>query len=305
MKRGRARRWSAAVLFAAGVLGLGFAQQARAVGDNSGAVLYLSLAPEIPYDPAGKYTGLSATPSPEQAIVTISPSSQPRVVYILAAFPDSAKPELAGACFGIRYSEGVKVLRTGRCRECLELPTSDWPASDEGILLGFTTHPDTSRVVELGWLAVQAAKEGTLELIPHPDPRFGGKISTAEPVETSLAGFGAIGFGRPGNAPAPVFPGPEMGATCVQDSLCVMLTRTQAGYYQGAEFLGEGSFCTSRICTIRAPVAACCLPDGSCRMVQQRDCVREGGTWAGDGSSCDRAPCERLSKGDPAGASGD
>jgi hypothetical protein len=46
-------------------------------------------------------------------------------------------------------------------------------------------------------------------------------------------------------------------------------------------------------------MGACCFPDGSCAVLFQADCEAQGGTFQGEGSSCDGVVCDQP---DPTGA---
>lgn len=261
--------------------------------DDRGGVLYLTLAPELEFSYSGRFCGLSATPRPEEAILTLPPSKKPRIAYLMCAWPDTVNPEIGAVTFGIRYTDGINILRWGVCQEVLQAATSNWPASGEGMAIATAGRIDTSRVIELGWLAIDAVVPGTVEITPHPNPLFGARFSTATvPVESPIADLGSIGFGRPGRAPAPVFPGPSIGAACVHDSLCTLLTETEVAYYgSSVVYLGAGVPCRPDICRPGAPAGACCLLEGGCAYLSRRECAERRGRFQGDDTDCDPAPC--------------
>jgi hypothetical protein len=152
-------------------------------------------------------------------------------------------------------------------------------------------------VVELAWIAVVAEKPGQLELVPHPDPQMASRVVSQSPRrQVPIAAMGRIGFGEDGFAPTPSLPGPELGAACIADTLCFMLTESEAAYYRslGKEviFLGEGISCrTEAHCLDGAPLGACCLPDGSCRVTTRKECVKLEGRYLGEGSQCEPDSC--------------
>ena len=270
------------------------------VADNDGAVLYLALAPELAYNDTTTYRGLSATPSPEEAMVDSEPFPEAQIAFILVAYPPEATPETNVVSFGIRYGPGIRIVRYGITPNALQMATRDWPLSGEGMMLGTLEDPDTSRVAEIGWLAIVAEKPGLVELVPHPDPRMGARVVSANPPDQwPLAGLGSIGFGEPGRTPVPARPGPVMGAACVQDTLCISLSRQEVAHYQelwkGTRdllFLGEGVPCRPGTpCLPEAARGACCLPDGGCRVLTRRECVLEEGIYVGDEAACDPDPC--------------
>lgn len=269
------------------------------MADNNGAVLYLSLAPELSYDDTTTYRGLSATPSPAEAIVTAEPSEQTQIAYVLAAFPEKAVPEMSVVSFGIRYSEGTRVVRYGITKECLQMGTRDWPLSTEGMMIGVLEDADTTDVMEVGWLAIKATKPGLLEIVPHPDPRMGARVvGVRPPVQTAIAAFGHLGIGQPGFAPEPLETSPEIGAACVNDSVCIMVTRDEAAYYEpryadtgGLVFLGEEIICRGNPCGTGSPEGACCLENDECVVLSLKDCVIWGGRFMRYSKSCDPNPC--------------
>ncbi len=267
--------------------------------DNSGVVLYLTLAPELTYDDISTYRGLSADPSPEEAMVTSEPSPEPQIAFIMAAFPPESTPELQVITFGVRYSAGIRVRRHGITPQSLPMATRDFPLSTEGIAIAIQD-PDTSMVVEIGWIAIQADEPGRFELVPHPEPKMASRaVSVTPPMELPVAEHGWLGFGEEGYAPIPKHPGPRWGATCLRDSLCYELTRSEADYYRGlygdqttVTFLGERVSCVEGVpCGEDAALGACCLPDGSCERSTHKECVERGGEYQGIESRCETSRC--------------
>lgn len=45
-------------------------------------------------------------------------------------------------------------------------------------------------------------------------------------------------------------------------------------------------------CPVKGAVGACCLPDCDCIIVSVGDCYAQGGTYEGNGTTCDPDPCE-------------
>jgi hypothetical protein len=257
--------------------------------DDRGGVLYLTLAPDVEYVKGGKYCGRSAHPAPAEAMVSGGTSAKPQIAYLMAAWPDSAKPELGAVTFGLRYSDGIEILRWGACQNVLQAGTSDWPSSGEGMAIAMSGHIDSSRVVELGWFAILAPEPGKVEVIPHPNPQFASRFATARnPQESPIADLGVLGFGEPGRVPIMEWPGPAIGAACVRDSVCAMLTELEAGYYgEKTVWFGAGTRCSWELCRPDAPLGACCFPDSSCERLRERDCYLRHGTFQGEGSRCE------------------
>ncbi|MBM3287184.1 MAG: hypothetical protein FJY88_07525 [Candidatus Eisenbacteria bacterium] len=262
--------------------------------ENRGAVLYLSIAPEQRYDDTTSFRGRSATPTPEEAIVSDVASPRTHIAYLLLAYPPEAVPEMSVVSYGIRYPNGIRIVRYGISPNCLQMATRDWPSSREGMMLGVIGKPDTNRVVELGWFAIQATKPGRVEVVPHPDAGMAARIvSQTSSLMTPIADFGHLGFDLPGRAPAPTFPGPVTGAACYHDSVCVELTRAEAEYYGDAVlYLEDGLLCQEgTLCWGPLLEGACCLPDGACRILTRKACAKAAGKYQGNYSRCDPDPC--------------
>ncbi len=282
------------------VMGLGLCHFAAAPAfgqsrfDNRGGVLYLTLAPELKYDPYGKYCGLSGTPVPSQAITEGDADGSPQVAFVIASWPDSARPELGAVAFGLRYPRGIEVIRWGSCGHSMTAPTNSFPLSGEGRALGIAGgEVDTSRTIEIAWFVIEARSPGKVEIVPHPDPRFASHFSTStDAVECPIADLGALGFGVPGYVPKPDWPGPAVGAACVSDSVCVRITKKEADFYKNTIWFGESVFCTPTICKKDAPTGPCCLTAGPCTIMSRKACVEQGGTYRGDGLTCDPDPCK-------------
>gem|GEM_PF-5318292 len=262
--------------------------------DDRGGVLYLTLAPELKYDPYETYCGKSATPLPSEAILQGTVGAGPQVAFLVASWPDSARPEMGAVSFGIRYPKGIEIIRWGVCHRTLSAPTNSWPLSGEGVAIAMAGgETDTSRTVELAWMIVVAHTPGQIELVPHPNPIFGAHFATTtDPKEAPIVGLGKLGFGRPGYAPTPSFPGPDLGAVCVRDTICVRISEQEAAYYgKGATWLGKDIYCTSNICRRDAPIGACCMPDATCTTIQRKKCTIAGGIFQGDATTCTPNPC--------------
>jgi len=298
------KRWSARLaLTLLAIAACGPPVWSSGLPDDRGGVLYLALAPELKYERSVRYCGLSATPLPSEAIVTGRPSREPQIAYLLAAFPDSASPELGGLCFGVRCTGKVEILRWSTCEGVMQMATNDWPSSGEGIMLAVAGGADTSRVVELAWLAIDASGPGKLELGPHPSPRFGAHFSTATwPAEAPIADLGSLGFGEPGYTPVLKFPGPALGAACVNDSICVLLTKLEADRYGAkVKFWGEGVRCAPELCREKKKIGACCFADTICLFTTRKSCTNRGGRYQGEGTNCTPNPCLGKAGGGPEG----
>ncbi len=188
--------------------------------------------------------------------------------------------------------------------DVLQAGTSDWPSSGEGMAIAMSGHIDSSRVVELGWFAIIASSPGTVEVIPHPNPQFASRFATARfPVESPIADLGVLGFGVPGRVPVMDWPGSQIGAACVRDTICAMLTEKEAGYYgENAVWFGEGTPCSWELCRPDAPLGACCFEDAVCERLREKDCLIQKGIFRGAGSRCEpENPCRAAAGKAPQG----
>lgn len=82
--------------------------------------------------------------------------------------------------------------------------------------------------------------------------------------------------------------GAPMGACCVADGPCQMLTH-QVCYAKGGEYQGDGTNCTSYPCK-----RACCFSDGTCKTLTWADCYDQGGWFHFTETSCASNPCPQL-----------
>lgn len=265
--------------------------------DCRGGVIYLSLAPELEYDPNATFRDLSGLPPPSQAITRGNVGETAQIAHVLVAFPPESRPNLNFVTFGVEYDPGIEVLRFGATpAKCIQMASRDWPMSREGTCVGWTYNTsDTNRVVEVGWLALRAKKPGKLRIVPNPDPNLGCRlVSPNPPDQVPAAGWGILGFGQDGMAPEPSFPGPVLGAACYTDTLCLQVSRAEAEYHHEVlMFLGEGLSCGPETnCRADAPTGACCLPDGSCAVLSRKECVRNRGTYVGNETKCEARPCD-------------
>lgn len=271
----------------------GSSRGAHAQPDNRGAVLYLTLAPEIVYDDTTSYRGKSALAPPDLAITEAPADGRVKVAFLMLAFPEEAEPEVNLVTFGLQYPSGVRVVRSEWTPECLQIGTWNWPKSRQGLSIAYLQKPDTTDVVELGWIAFRASAPSRVAAAPHIDARMAGRIvAQTPPDQVPIAAYGTIGFGMDGSVPRPSLPGPDLGATCFEDD-CLMITRAEAEYYRGdVVFLGEGVVCGAEsYCRADAPQGACCLPDGRCEVRSRRECMRDRGRYVGNNAPCTPDAC--------------
>lgn len=262
--------------------------------ENRGVVLYLTFAPELEYGDTTSYRGLSALAPPELAITEAAGDGKPKIAFVMLAFPPEARPEVDLVTFGLEYPRNIRIVRSEWTPECLVIGSWNWPRSREGVSIAYMQKPDTTRVIELGWIAFAARGAGRVAAVPHIDARMAGRVVSHNPPEqTPIGSYGSLGFDTNGEAPLPSFPGPELGATCV-GSVCFMMTRSEAEYYRGdVVFIGEGTICGAEpFCGVDAATGGCCLPDGRCEVLTRRSCLRARGVYLGNRAPCNADSCE-------------
>jgi hypothetical protein len=107
------------------------------------------------------------------------------------------------------------------------------------------------------------------------------------PAEDPVAGFGALGFGVPGDAPCP--PSIIAGACCFESGGCILVTEAECAGLCGM-WIGEGYSCDPNPCPPLAG-SACCLPNGTCVLHWPNVCECIGGVPIPQIFSCDPDPC--------------
>jgi len=265
---------------------------ASALVTNDGGVLLLHVASDIAWEP-GEQDPCEGAPleSWDQARTRLPADGIPRLVVLYAAFPPDSTGEVAGTCWGVRYSEQVKLWSSGSCSPGgFDLPNMGWPASDGGISV--VNQPFKlalkGKPVPLYWFAVSSKEPGFLEIVPNPNPQLGGKFGNTDALAflSPVAGYGRIGFDADGYVPEPGSRPPE-GACCLD--ICYALAKNECDFYQGI-FLGSGTTCDNDPCGPDALKGACCLT-GGCEMFTLLDCARLGGVSLGEAVSCGNRPC--------------
>ena len=81
------------------------------------------------------------------------------------------------------------------------------------------------------------------------------------------------------------------GACCFDSGVCLVLLADDCS----GDFLGSGAECYPDLCPEYGPESACCLGNGECELLSERDCLEAGGSYLPD------QPCHLLPPGDPPG----
>lgn len=169
-------------------------------GPNAGGVLLVHYAPNLSTFSDAPCDSLAVTDCAEVVVDGEVTGRETVVVFILAAFPESAAPSVAGAAFGIEYT-GTTVIDWGHCG-WFDLPGENWPASGEGLVVTFE-EPRSTTILPLCWLAVEVETGSRIAAIAHP--QLGGVIAdpSVPTVDDSVRRFGELGFGAAGRRVCP------------------------------------------------------------------------------------------------------
>jgi hypothetical protein len=264
-----------------------------AVPSNAGGVLVLHVESEVPYEYGTFDHCDDLVLSDSTQVVTRLPGDGiPRLVGVYAVFPPDSVGAIKAISFGIRYSEGVRIVGQAACNAgSIFIAMNKWPASNGGMSVHFPVEAERrARVIPLYWFALLSKGEGSFELVPSPLAKLAGRFVTVEVPsrQEAIAGYGRIGFDSDGFVPTP-------GARAVLAACCVdqcwLLTKQECEQYRGY-FLGIGMTCVNSPCREDAYLGGCCLPEG-CEMLTLVDCARGGGTPLGEGVRCDSLPCPK------------
>jgi hypothetical protein len=235
-----------------------------------------------------------------QVRVRLRGDGKPHLVKLFAAFPEDSLGEIAGTCFGIRYSANVRVWSSGACNgDGIEASAVGWPASGGGTTISLSPM-GRGTLIPLYWFLLSAKGPGYFEIVPHPLTSLGARFGNGSmpPRLEPVVGFGRIGFDVDGVLPVP---GGETqtGGCCLEG--CLVLSKVECDFYKGL-FLGPNvKTCIEMPCSEHALKGGCCLPSG-CEAHTPRDCARLGGDFLGEGVDCDSLPCPQRGVGRSGGA---
>lgn len=84
----------------------------------------------------------------------------------------------------------------------------------------------------------------------------------------------------------------ETGACCKSDNSCEE-THGQCAceLFPGADYRGDGTECATTVCE---DPGACCLPDGTCEVIFESDCLDQCGNFDGENTVCGTECCVEL-----------
>jgi hypothetical protein len=292
LPRGLTQASAFLAMIAAAGLAVVAVSSAKAPG-NAGGVLMLHVESELAYE-YGTFDHCAdlVLSDSARAVTRLIGDGVPRLVGVYAVFPPDSVGAVRGFCFGVRYSENVRVVAQAPCNAGgMSIAMNGWPAPNGGMSVHIAVEGvKESRVIPLYWFAILGKGKGSFELIPNPVPKLAGRFVSVEfPYqEEPITGYGRLGIDQDGFAPAP-------GARAVVAPCCVdecrLLTKEECELYRG-DFLGVGMTCQNSPCREDAYLGGCCLPEG-CEMRTLVDCARDGGIPLGEGTRCDSVPCPK------------
>jgi len=174
-------------------------------GVNDHGYLLLHADPTIAYTvTSNDFCGRCTATSVKDLITEVPLANyRPYLVWVLAAFPDSAPGRIRGLSFGIDYnSAGVILQAHGSCGD-QEVVSAGWPGPDSGTSVVWN-QPRSGHLIPAYWFAAYSYGRipMTLALTTRPGEENGFMDDSPSPVSTPVAGFGALGFGLAGRNPA-------------------------------------------------------------------------------------------------------
>lgn len=210
-------------------------------GPNADGVLLLHRNPALEFTTVEAYCGLADLHDCAEANTRVDVSI-PVVFHVLAAFPETAEPRLAGVTFGIEYPDCVIVLAIGRCAT-FELEDANWPSPGSGTALTFTPVRE-ERLTTIYWFAAYVAEEqqAWFDIVPHHNQGGWFADDSIPSKLDAIADYGRLGFFQPGYLPCPN----GEGACCFPDGLCLFTTAEDC-QSQGGVF-GMGASCDPNPC---------------------------------------------------------
>lgn len=175
-------------------------------GPNAGGVLLFHANENLIWFEGGDYCGQSQLDRCSDADVRVDGTGH-AIVHLLAAFPSSSEPRLAGVTVGLEYDASKLTLEHWSMCADYELPTggggkATWPLPTSGNSI-IWSEAQTSDVIELGWFVAYFYTEEPTTLAVGQNPCQGsmfaddGVPSQVDPV----ADLGSIGFNTDGYRP--------------------------------------------------------------------------------------------------------
>jgi hypothetical protein len=222
--------------------------------------------------------------------INVQPAGEFNVWYVVCAFPLEDKI-WCGTEFGFGdITVGIYWAEWGPClANALEIPTSGWPGSGEGVAVVGTDTPWTGNFEPAYFFVTYPYGDGVMPLDVDPAQNFAGMGNCDSPSVTwDAACLGAMGIGAVGGVYC-CPEGEEPGACCFLDTgECQMLLEYDCGVAGGVYYGGDCE--PVNPCPQPPEEGACCDENtGECFFIFEPDCATIGGIWYG--GPCEPNPC--------------
>jgi FtsP/CotA-like multicopper oxidase with cupredoxin domain len=169
-------------------------------------------------------------------------------------------------------------------------PTSSWSTAGGEFRSIASATTSVNREGFYSWSSTGLVADAQLWLT-NPGSNFGWLVKGNEAEAKTSKRFDSREVATVNQRPVlriDFIPPAGLGACCIPDGSCVLVTSNQCASL-GGTFQGVGTSCSPNPC--QPPVGACCFNDGSCEVLTFSNCVARGGTYLGDGSTCTSNLC--------------
>lgn len=154
------------------------------------------------------------------------------------------------------------------------------PGEEQTVAVAVLIGQGNDRLGSISVLRENAELASALFRSAHGD-EDGACCAEGETCRITNAADCTEGFFRIGEPCDPDPCGIAMGACCFDNGICLlMFAEDCSGDYQG-----DASVCTPGICRVYGPSFACCLGNGACEVLPERECLDRGGSYHRD-SGC-------------------
>lgn len=171
---------------------------------------------------------------------------------------------------------------------------ADWPGPNTGVAISWSPNCLSGDLVPVAYFGVYGYAPGDIPLGDFHPTQAAVVVSCDDPPEEDpIADFGAMGCG--GADGLQVCPGPGVGACCLPDGECILVTEQEC---LDAGYVWVGGPCDPNPCIPEG--GACCVdqngdgnPETCIDVLNFDECEALGGQYQGDGTVCgpNNEPC--------------